>query len=125
VRFAAVALGAVATSYHSHAHGMALAMIPVAAAWNRPALGVKTRIALLAAAYLPTLWLMLVWGIGQRFTVPSATDVSLWYPWPDGVPVLIFMSAFVLACRDVWRLELPRFGAVLALWPRALRGYAR
>jgi hypothetical protein len=112
VRFAMLAMGSVATSYHTHAHGMALIMVPLAAAWTLPAFSVETRAAILAAIYLPTLWLVWVGGVLQRFAVTTNIDSSLWYPWPDGVPALLFMTAFLLVCRDVWRLNRARLGAV-------------
>jgi hypothetical protein len=115
VRFAMLAMGSVATSYHSHVHGMALAMIPLAAAWTLPAFSFETRAAILATVYLPTLWLVWVGGVVQRFAVQSNADISLWYPWPDGLPALLFMTAFLLVCRDVWRLNRARFGSAVAL----------
>jgi len=125
VRFTALALGAIATSWHSHVHGIALAMVPLAAAWAQPGLTFRTRLGIAAAVYLPTLLLFYVVGIDDRFAVRSATDVSLWYVWPDGLPVLSFLAAFVLVCRDLWRLDRPGFSTVLARWPRLLRSYAR
>ncbi|MBV9597962.1 MAG: DUF2029 domain-containing protein [Chloroflexi bacterium] len=107
-RFAAVALGSLVTSYHSHVHGIALMMVPLAAAWAQPVFSTKTRVALLAAVYLPTLLLVWTGGVVERFAVSAAGDLSLWYAWPDGVPVLLFMTAFVLVCRDMWRAEQPR-----------------
>jgi hypothetical protein len=62
-------------------------------------------------------WLVWVGGVVQRFAVQSNADISLWYPWPDGLPALLFMTAFLLVCRDVWRLNHARFGAVV--WSRA------
>jgi hypothetical protein len=111
-RFAAIALGSIATAYHSHVHGIALILVPLAAAWAQPVFSTKTRAALLAAVYLPTVLLVWTGGVVQRFDVSAGTDTSLWYAWPDGVPVLLFMAAFVLVCRDVWRAEQPRFA-----WP--------
>ena len=77
------------------------------------------------AAYLPTLLLIYAGGVVDRFAVPYATDVSLWYVWPDGLPVLTFLAAFVLVCRDLWRLDRPSLSTVLAFWPRVRRSYAR
>jgi hypothetical protein len=125
VRFAALAFGAVATSYHSHVHGMALIAVPLAAAWSVPVFSVETRLVSLAAVYVPTLWVAWVGGVVERFAVSSNGDVSLWYPWPDGVPALLFMSAFLLVCRDLWRLEQGRVSAPVGLWGHVRRGYAR
>jgi hypothetical protein len=123
VRFAMLAMGSVVSSYHSHVHGMALVMVPLAAAWMLPVLSVETRAAILAAIYLPTLWLVWVGGVLQRFAVTSNTDISLWYPWPDGVPAVLFVTAFLLVCRDVWRLNRARLSAVvLARTSEALHG---
>jgi hypothetical protein len=41
------------------------------------------------------------------------------------VPALLFMSAFVLVCRDLWRLEQQRDSAQVGLWAHVRRGYAR
>ncbi len=125
VRFALFALGSVATSYHSHVHGMALAMVPLAAAWMQPAFSLETRAAILASIYVPTVWVVWVGGVVQRFAVQSNADISLWYPWPDGVTALLFMTAFLLVCRDVWRLNRAELGRVVVAWPRMLRLYAR
>ena len=81
-RFAAIALGSIATSYHSHVHGIALILVPLAAAWAQPVFSTKTRAALLAAVYLPTLLLVWTGGVVQHFDVSSGTDNSLWYAWP-------------------------------------------
>jgi hypothetical protein len=124
VRFLMFALGSVATSYHSHVHGMALAMVPLAAAWTQPAFSVETRAAILASIYVPTIWLMWVGGVVQHFAVQSNSDISLWYPWPDGLPALLFMTAFLLVCRDVWRLNRLGLGQVVLVWPRPARGHA-
>jgi hypothetical protein len=110
LRFAALALGAVATSYHSHVHGMALAMVPLAAAWSLPVFSAKTRVAILASVYVPTLWLVWVSGVVQRFAVPASADVPLWYPWPDGLPVVLFMTAFLLVCRELVYVQLGAAG---------------
>ncbi len=113
-RFAALALGAVATSYHSHAHGMVLVMVPLAAAWSLPVFSTQTRVAILASVYVPTMWLVWVSAVVQHFAVAADADVPLWYPWPDGVPALLFMTAFLLVCRDVWQLNQPKTRG----WPR-------
>ncbi|MBV9580481.1 MAG: DUF2029 domain-containing protein [Chloroflexi bacterium] len=120
-RFAAIAMGALATSYHSHVHGIALIMVPLAAAWAQPVFSTKTRAALLAAVYVPTLLLIWSGGIVGRFAVSAGGDSSLWYAWPDGVPVLLFMAAFVLVCRDLWRLERPRFSVPAFARPAPIR----
>jgi hypothetical protein len=105
VRFTMLTMGSLVTSYHSHVHGMALTMVPLAAAWMLPAFSVETRAAILASVYVPTVWLVWVGGVMQRFAVDANADISLWYPWPDGLPALLFVTAFLLVCRDVWRLN--------------------
>jgi hypothetical protein len=122
-RFAALSLGTIATSYHSHVHGMALVMVPVAAAWDHPALTAKTRAALLAAMYLPTVLLVWQGGIIEHFAVSSG-EASLWYAWPDGVPVLLFIAAFLLVCRDLWRWERIDFRSFV-LAPKLFRVHAQ
>ncbi len=117
VRFAMIAFGAVATSYHSHVHGMDLVMVPLAAAWMQPTFSIETRAAILASIYVPTVWLVWVGGVLQRFAVQSNADISLWYPWPDGLPALLFMTAFFLVCRDVWRLNRAGPGHTASVWP--------
>jgi hypothetical protein len=104
---------------------MALIAVPLAAAWSVPVFSVETRLVSLAAVYVPTLWVAWVGGVVERFAVSSNGDVSLWYPWPDGVPALLFMSAFLLVCRDLWRLEQGRVSAPVGLWGHVRRGYAR
>src|SRR5207248_3262590 len=83
-----------------------------AAAWAQPAVTMRTRLGIATAAYLPTLLLIYAGGVVDRFAVPYATDVSLWYVWPDGLPVLTFLAAFVLVCRDLWRLDRPSLSTV-------------
>jgi hypothetical protein len=49
VRFIAITFAALATSHHSYVHGLALAIVPLAAAWAHPALSFRTRAAIMAA----------------------------------------------------------------------------
>src|SRR5207302_486324 len=48
-RFCLLTLGALISSYHSHLHGAALLVVPMAAAWAEPKLRPLTRIAVCAA----------------------------------------------------------------------------
>jgi Glycosyltransferase family 87 len=104
-RFAAIAFGVLVTSYHSHLHGAPLVIVPLAAAWGQSALGFRTRCAMLAALYVPTVMIVWTGGVLQRFAVSTDTDVPLWTVWPDELPSLLFITAFVLICRDVWRMQ--------------------
>jgi hypothetical protein len=107
-RFALLAFAAVITSYHSHPHGAPLLIVPVAAAWSQNAFSLRTRLALLAAFYLPTAILIWVAGAQERLTVSSNVDVPLWTMWPDAFSVILYVTAFLLMCRDVWLLYAPR-----------------
>jgi hypothetical protein len=108
-KFAALAVGVLITSYHSHVHGAPLMIVPLAAAWSRPTFKVETRLAILAALYVPTVMLIWVGAVVDRFAVPSDPGVSLWMVWPDALPVLLFVTAFSMICRDVWNLHAPSF----------------
>ena len=103
--FAALAMGALVTSYHSHTHGAPLMIVPIAAVWSRPLFKFETRMAILACLYLPTLMLVWVGGVLQRFAVSSDPEQSLWMVWPDALPGLLFVTAFLLICRDVWNQQ--------------------
>jgi hypothetical protein len=116
--FAALAVGALVTSYHSHTHGAALMIVPIAAVWSRPIFKFETRIAILACLYLPTVMLVWVGGVLQRFAVSSDPEQSLWMVWPDALPGLLFVTAFLLICRDVWNLQAPSIRPLYKLRPR-------
>lgn len=106
-RFAALAVGTLVTSYHSHVHGAPLMIVPLAAAWLGRAFRWETRLAILAALYVPTVMLMWVGGLLERFSVTADPGVSLWMVWPDAVPALLFVTAFLMIVRDVWNLNPP------------------
>ena len=113
-RFAALAFAAVITSYHSHPHGAPLLIVPVAAAWTQNAFSLRTRLALLAAFYVPTAILIWVAGFQEHLAVSSNVDVPLWTMWPDAFSALLYVTAFLLMCRDVWLLHAPKDKAVVA-----------
>jgi hypothetical protein len=109
-RFAAFAVGTLITSYHSHVHGAPLMLVPIAAAWRGPIFSFNTRIAILAALYVPTAMLMWV-GVQEGLAIASDPDAALWAVWPDALPDLLFVTAFLMICRDVWNANAP------SLWP--------
>jgi hypothetical protein len=118
-RFAALAVGALITSYHSHVHGAPLMIVPVAAAWNQQVFRFETRAAILACLYLPTLILIWADGILSRLSVPADSEVSLWLAWPDALPALLFVTAFLMICRDVWRPALLNLKTLSSVLPAA------
>jgi Glycosyltransferase family 87 len=111
-RFAVLAFAAVITSYHSHPHGAPLLFVPVAAAWSQNAFSLRTRLAILAAFYVPTAIMIWVAGFQEHLAVSSNLDVPLWTMWPDAFSALLFVTAFLLMLRDVWLLHAPSNKAV-------------
>ena len=100
-RFCLLTLGALISSYHSHLHGAALLVVPMAAAWAEPKLRPLTRIAVCAAIYVPTLVLLWVAGVVNRLAVSADPDVPLWYVWPEALPAILFLVAFLLMSFDL------------------------
>jgi len=121
-RFCLLTLGALISSYHSHLHGAALLIIPVAAAWGMRTFQLPTRVAIAAALYLPTFILLWTAAIVRHFVVPSNIDVQLWYVWPSEQPAILFALAFALMTFD---LSGVRISSVLAsaarLWSQLSR----
>jgi len=101
VGFCALTLGALVGSYHSHPHGAALMIVPLAAAWAAPIFSGLTRAAILAAVYVPTLIVIWVTGVLEHLAVSSDSDVPLWTVWPNVLPAVLFMLAFALMCLDL------------------------
>jgi hypothetical protein len=101
-RFCALTLAALVGSYHSHPHGAALLVVPLAAAWAATAFQPVTRLALWAAVYVPTFIVIWVTGIVQGLSVSPDSNVPLWTVWPNVLPALLFVLAFGLVCADVW-----------------------
>jgi hypothetical protein len=55
---------------------------------------------------------MLMWvGVQEGFAIASDPDAALWTVWPDALPDLLFVTAFLMICRDVWNANAP------SLWP--------
>jgi hypothetical protein len=104
-RFCALTLGALIGSYHSHPHGAALLIVPLAAAWAAPIFQFATRIAVWAAVYVPTLYVLWITGVVERLTVSPDPNVPLWTVWPNVLPAVLFVLAFTLMSADVWRVR--------------------
>ena len=100
-RFCLLTLGALISSYHSHLHGAALLVVPMAGAWAEPKLRPLTRIAVCAAIYVPTLVLLWVAGVVNRLAVSADPDVPLWYVWPEALPAMLVLVAFLLMSFDL------------------------
>jgi hypothetical protein len=94
-------------------------LVPVAAAWNGATFKLETRLAILAALYVPTIMLIWVGGVLERFAVTADPGVSLWMVWPDALPALLFVTAFLMICRDVWHLQAPSFRPAYRLRTRS------
>jgi hypothetical protein len=120
VNFAALSAGVVITSYHSHVHGAPLIIVPIAAAWKGAWLRFETRVAILAFLYVPTVMLVWVGGVLQHFAVLSDPEASLWMVWPDALPGLLFVTAFLMLYRDVWNIRAPSI-RLSFVYPRAWR----
>ena len=117
-RFCALTLGALVGSYHSHLHGAALLIVPVAAAWAAPAVRSATRVALWAAIYVPTFYVLWVAGVVDRLAVSPDPNVPLWTVWPNALPAVLFVLAFTLLCIDLSGLRM------VVSWRPAVRRYA-
>jgi hypothetical protein len=117
-RFCALTLGALIGSYHNHLHGAALLIVPIAAAWASPMINNATRVALWAAIYVPTFFVLWVAGIVDRLAVSPDPNVPLWTVWPNVLPAILFVVAFTLMCFDLSGMRMP------ARWRPAIRRYA-
>ena len=117
-RFCALTLGALLGSYHNHYHGAALLIVPLAAAWASPMLTSFTRVAIWAAIYVPTFFVLWVAGVVDRLAVSPDPNVPLWTVWPNIVPAVLFLLAFALLCLDLSGVRMP------VHWRPAIRRYA-
>ena len=101
-RFSVLSVGALIGSYHSHPHGAALLVVPIAAAWAAPTFQAATRVALWAAAYVLTFIVIWITGVVQGLAVSPDSNVPLWTVWPNVLPALLFLIAFGLMWADVY-----------------------
>jgi hypothetical protein len=102
-RFCALTLGALIGSYHSHPHGAALLVVPLASAWPAPMFRSATRFALWAAVYAPSFFVLWITGVVSHMSVSPDPSVPLWTVWPNVLPAVLFVLAFALMCADLWR----------------------
>ena len=117
-RFCVLTLGALLGSYHNHFHGAALLIVPIAAAWASPLLSPLTRVALWAAIYIPTFFVLWVSGIVDHLAVSPDPNVPLWTVWPNALPAVLFLIAFALLWIDLVGVQMP------LPWRPAVRRYA-
>jgi hypothetical protein len=104
-KFCILTLGALVGSYHSHPHGAALLIVPLASAWATAAFQIPTRLATLMAIYVPTLIVIWVTGVVEGLAVSADSNVPLWTVWPNVLPAVLFMLAFGLMSIDVWNSQ--------------------
>jgi hypothetical protein len=104
-RFCGLTLGALISSYHSHPHGAALLIVPLAAAWAAPMFRAATRVALWAAVYVPSFFVLWITGVVEHLSVSRDPNVPLWTVWPNVLPAVLFVLAFALMCGDLWRVR--------------------
>ena len=107
-RFGALGLAALVGSYHSHPHGAALLVVPLAAAWAATTLQAATRVALWLAVYVPTLIVIWVTGVVQGLAVSPDSNVPLWTVWPNVLPAVLFVLALALMLVDLRNAERAR-----------------
>jgi Glycosyltransferase family 87 len=104
-RFAVLTLAALISSYHSHPHGAALLIVPLAAAWAAPTFQLATRAATWIAVYAPTFIVVWVTGVVEGLTVSPDSNVPLWTVWPNVLPAVLFITAFGLMSVDLWTTQ--------------------
>ncbi|MBV9328641.1 MAG: DUF2029 domain-containing protein [Chloroflexi bacterium] len=104
-KFCVLTLGALVGSYHSHPHGAALLIVPLAAAWATSVFQITTRLVTWLAVYVPTFIVIWVTGVMEGLAVSPDSDVPLWTVWPNVLPAVLFMLAFGLMSVDVWNSQ--------------------
>ncbi len=104
-KFCVLTLGVLVGSYHSHPHGAALLIVPLAAAWATPTFQIPTRVATWLAVYVPTFIVIWVTGIVEGLAVSPNSDVPLWTVWPNVLPAVLFLVAFGLMSVDMWNSQ--------------------
>ena len=87
-KFCVLTLGVLVSSYHSHPHGAALLIVPLAAAWATSTFRIPTRVATWLAVYVPTFIVIWVTGVVERLSVSPNSDVPLWTVWPNVLPAV-------------------------------------
>jgi hypothetical protein len=100
-KFATLTLAGLIGSYHSHPHGAALLVVPLAAAWAASVFHAVTRTAIWLAVYIPTFIVVWVTGVVERLSVSPDSNVPLWTVWPNVLPAVLFVLAFGLMCLDL------------------------
>jgi hypothetical protein len=103
--FCILTLGALVGSFHSHPHGAALLIVPLAAAWAAPIFQTPARLATLAAIYVPTIIIIWVTGVVEGLAVFPDSDVPLWTVWPNVLPAVLYLLAFGLMSLDMWNSQ--------------------
>jgi hypothetical protein len=101
-KFCVLTLGVLVGSYHSHPHGAALLIVPLAAAWAAPLFQLPTRLATWLAVYVPTFIVIWVTGVIEGLAVSPDSNVPLWTVWPNVLPAVLFLLAFGLMSADIW-----------------------
>jgi hypothetical protein len=103
--FCILTLGALVSSYHSHPHGAALLILPLAAAWAAPVFGSVTRTATWVAVYAPTFIVIWVAVVVQGMAISSDSDVPIWTVWPNVLPAVLFILSLGLMSVDMWTYQ--------------------
>ena len=93
-------------------------IVPLAAAWASPTVKDTTRLALWAATYAPTFFVLWVGGVVDRLAVSPDPNVPVWTVWPGVLPAVLFVLAFALLWLDLSGMRVP------VHWRPAVRRYA-
>jgi hypothetical protein len=100
-QFCVLTLATLIASFHSHPHGAALLIVPLAAAWAAPVFQPATRAATWIAVYGLTFIVIWVTGVEQGLSVSPDSNVPVWTVWPSVLPAVLFTFAFMLMCLDL------------------------
>jgi hypothetical protein len=106
-RFCALSIAALVGSYHSHPHGAALLIVPLAAAWASAAVTSATRAVIWLAIYAPSFFVLWTTGVVHKLAVSADANVPLWTVWPNVLPAVLFALALALMCIDLLGVRLP------------------
>jgi hypothetical protein len=87
LQLGAVIVATFLVSYHSHMHGLALAVVPLAAMWRAANAG--SRLAILGFVFLPTVLFVFVASVLRHLTINY--DEPLWVVWPVTTIALLVM----------------------------------